>query len=81
QAYVLMAPDGAIARAITDADRCPALQVDGHAVAMTQRFAPATLPQRPSSSGSAESHPSAFAIRVCEAPLPNHARHATIAGQ
>ncbi|MGL4314737.1 MAG: metallophosphoesterase [Sphingomonas sp.] len=80
QAFVLMAPDGgAVARAITDGGACPALHIDGHAKPMAQRFAPATLPPRPSASGSAESHPSAFPVRVCEAALPKGTRHATVA--
>ena len=45
QAWVEMAPGGgSVVRALTDAEACPVLHVDGRAVPMAERAAPATLP-------------------------------------
>jgi hypothetical protein len=61
-AWVEMVAGGAQARAVTDADVCPPLVVDGRARPMTQRAAPSE----------------AFPNRVCEAALPAGARRAMI---
>ena len=50
------------ARAVTDADACPVLTVDGRARPMTERAAPSE----------------AFANRICEAALPAGARRVRV---
>ena len=78
--WVVMAPGGgSIVRAVGGAGRCPAISVDGVSRRMTLRAAPATLPSRPSASGSAAIHPSAFPLSVCETAVPRSARTARIA--
>ncbi|MGI8841864.1 MAG: metallophosphoesterase, partial [Caulobacteraceae bacterium] len=61
-AWVQMVAGGAQARAVTDADACPRLVVDGRARRMTERAGPSR----------------AFPNRVCEAALPAGARRARI---
>jgi hypothetical protein len=79
--YVVLGPDGhAIARAITTAEACPALTVDGEASAMSVRSAAGTAPQRPTASKPELSKPSAFAATTCEAAIPPAAKRAEIAG-
>lgn len=76
-AYVVLGPQGAAyARAIVSGDACPSLRVDGDDVTMLTRAAPATPSQRPG-----QGKASAFAVRVCEAPVPPGARTARIDGQ
>jgi len=78
-AYVLVGPQGRqIARVITDAAICPALEVDGQPLAMQVRSRPQTFPQRPTASSPALSKPSAFPTLVCEADLPPRARTARL---
>jgi hypothetical protein len=80
-AFVVMAPGGgSVARVITDAATCPVIRIDGGAYPMTLRAAAATLPPRPSASGSAESNPSAFPVAVCEREVPRSARTASVNG-
>lgn len=80
--YLLVGPDGArIARAVTSAVHCPSLVADGRARPMRLRAAPQTAPQRPTQSAPADSKPSVFAGRVCEAVAPARARRLTIAGR
>ncbi|HZU64937.1 MAG TPA: metallophosphoesterase [Novosphingobium sp.] len=79
--FVVMAPEGAEARAVVDDATCPALTLDGAQVPMSARAAPATLPARASDSGSAASHPSAFPHLLCSAHLPRSAHTASLAGQ
>lgn len=81
-AFVVMAPGGgSVARVITTDAACPTINIDGHARTMTIRAAPATLPPRPSASGSAESHPSAFPVLVCEAAVARTVRVARVEGR
>jgi hypothetical protein len=64
-AWVQMTGAGAQARAIVDGPACPALKVDGKALAMRERAQP----------------DEAFANRICQAPLPARARQASLDGQ
>ena len=80
-AFIVMAPGGgSVARVITDVTTCPVLRIDGRAYPMRLRAAPAKLPPRPSASGAAESHPSAFLITVCERAVPRTAKAASVNG-
>jgi hypothetical protein len=80
-AFVVLGDGGqAQARVITTADACPSATVDGQSLAMSQRAAPETLPLRPTRSSPAESKPSAFPDRVCEATLPAGAKRAAVGG-
>lgn len=79
-AYVVMGDGGAIARVVTPAATCPVLRVDGRDVAMTVRFAAATMPQRPTASTPENSKPSVFASMVCDAMLPAGAKRARVDG-
>lgn len=81
-AYVVLGEHGRpVVRAITEADRCPALLVDGHPRPMRLRAAPATEPLRPTQSSPELSKPSAFPVRVCERVLRKSARSASIGGE
>ena len=71
----------AVARAITKADACPRVIVDGRALTMRLRAAPSVEPQRKTASTPALSKPSAFPVRVCDRAIPVGARHASIAGR
>jgi hypothetical protein len=80
-AFVVLGEDGgAQARVITDDAACPQIHIDGRRRAMAERAAPATLPLRSTRSSAAESKPSAFPVRVCEAALPRSAKTATVGG-
>ena len=73
-AYVLLGPDGrAVARVLTPAAACPALDVDGRSLPMSVRAEPATLPLRPG-----QLKASAFPVRVCEAVVPAGAQRARL---
>lgn len=56
------------------------LRVDDRDVAMTVRFAAATVPQRATASTPENLKPSAFPVAVCEAPLPAGSRRAKVDG-
>ena len=78
-AWVELGPDGvAIARAITSADACPPIVLDGNAQAMMVRVPPGTAPLRSTVSAPADSKPSAFAIIICERSVPIGTMRATI---
>ena len=79
-AYVVMGDGGAVARVVTPAATCPVLHADGRDVAMTVRFAAATVPLRPTASTPENSKPSAFPLTVCEAALPAATHRAAIDG-
>jgi hypothetical protein len=64
-AYVVLGPDGAIARAITAEAACPDIAIDGRPVRMHERAAPDAR----------------FAVRVCEAVLPATVKNAAIGAQ
>jgi hypothetical protein len=80
-AYVVLGGDGAaLARVITTASGCPAIDVDGAPLAMTVRAAPATEALRPTLSARALSKPSAFPVLTCERGLPPGAQRASVGG-
>ncbi|MGI4878702.1 MAG: hypothetical protein ACRYG4_14575, partial [Janthinobacterium lividum] len=79
-AYVVMGDGGAIARVVTPDATCPVIRVDGRDLAMTVRFAAATVPLRPTASTPDNSKPSAFPMTVCEAMLPAGAKRAAVDG-
>ncbi|MDE2260408.1 MAG: metallophosphoesterase [Betaproteobacteria bacterium] len=63
--YVGLGPQGqAIARVVTRATECPALNIDGHQVPMITRAEPRETPLSPE-------HPAIFSVRVCELVLPS----------
>jgi hypothetical protein len=64
-AYVVLGSQGAVARAVVaDATRCPAISIDGSEQAMHVRALP----------------DAAFAVLVCELPLPAGTKSARVAG-
>ena len=70
-AFVVLGEEGgAVARAITTAPACPAIEFDGVAAPMEVRARPATIPLRPTRSEPALSKPSAFPVLVCEKAVP-----------
>ncbi len=80
--YVVLGPGGQpIARAITSEAACPALTVDGRALAMAVRSPAGTVPQRPTASKPELSKPSDFPATTCEAAIPAGARHAAIGNE
>ncbi|THD81243.1 MAG: metallophosphoesterase [Phenylobacterium sp.] len=64
-AWVEVTGRGAEVRAVTEADTCPMLTVDGRRVRMRERAAPNET----------------FANRMCDAPLPKTARRISVEGQ
>ncbi len=81
-AYVLLGEQGAaVARVITTAASCPAIDIDGKPQAMAVRAPAATIAQRPTALPVAESKPSAFPILTCEAALAPGTRSASVQGQ
>jgi len=80
-AYVVLGPQGPVARVITDASACPRILIDGRARRMRLRAAAATLAQRPTLSKAELSKPSAFPVTACEALLPRGARKVSVAAQ
>ena len=68
-AYTVQTEAGAgIARVITAAGNCPAIEIDGRVQAMTLRAAPATIAGRDASKQ--DNKPAIFPLRSCDAPLP-----------
>jgi hypothetical protein len=61
--YVVLGPDGAVARAVTAAPTCPDIVIDATTNRMHERAAPDAR----------------FAVRVCEALVPTATKHASIA--
>ena len=81
-AFVVLGEDGVqVARAITYSGVCPQLTVDGSVLEMSLRAGPSTEPQRPTASVPELSKPSAFPVRVCEAPVPRGVKRASIEGR
>lgn len=79
--YVVMAADGAaVARVVTAAATCPAIQVNGRSRPMTPRAEPETVAQRTTASKPEVSKPSAFPVAVCEATLPRGVRRVKVLG-
>jgi len=76
-AYVVLGNNGqGIARVITGAQDCPSIEFDGKPGEMHLRASPASVPVRPGSLKDAQ-----FPVRVCEAKLPLHVRHISVAGK
>jgi hypothetical protein len=81
-AFVLLGEEGrAVARVITPAASCPAIELDGAAVAMDVRARPATMPLRPTRSEPALSKPSAFPVLVCDKAIPEGVARASVLGR
>ena len=78
-AWVEMAPGGgSVLRVLTEAQTCPVARIDGRAVALRERVAPATLPVR--SNKANVDRATDFPTRVCETQISRHARHASLGG-
>lgn len=79
--YVVMGANGmATARVITEASSCPALLVDGVAMAMTIRSAPGTAALRPTLSTAENSKASVFNVLTCESGIAKGARRISVSG-
>jgi hypothetical protein len=80
-AYTLLGEEGAIvARVITSAPGCPAIEIDGVARAMQVRAPSGTVPLRTTTSAPELSKPSAFPVLTCEAAIPAGAARAAVGG-
>ena len=80
--YVVLGPEGApVARVITSAMACPAIDVDGVPVPMTVRMPAQTIPVRPSRSDLPLPKASVFNVLTCEAALPATAVRASVGGE
>ena len=81
-AFVVLGEGGVpVARVITVASTCPALDSDGAPQAMLVRARPATEALRPTSSTPALSKPSAFPVLTCELTLAAGTRRAAVGGR
>lgn len=81
-AFVVLGESGLpVARAITTADVCPRITIDGRALPMTLRAAPSTEPLRTTASSAELSKASSFPVRVCDRSLPVGAKRASITGR
>jgi predicted phosphodiesterase len=81
-AYVVLGSGGqAIARVITSEAQCPGIRIDGQLAPMSERAAPALVPQRPTHSSVSESKPADFPVRTCEYLVPKNASSASVNGQ
>ncbi|MFA9216496.1 MAG: metallophosphoesterase, partial [Sphingomonadaceae bacterium] len=81
-AFVVLGPEGAaVARVLTDAPDCPALELDGQLQPMQLRAGPARIALRSTNNPPADSKPAEFPLRSCELALPAATRHASVAGQ
>lgn len=82
-AFVILGEDGAaIARAITTAASCPAIEIDGRSAPMAVRSPLSPIPLRPQG-GAAKDRPAAVSspVQSCETPLPAGARSVLVAGR
>lgn len=84
-AYVILGPGGApIARALTSAASCPAIELDGRNTAMRVRAPYAPIPLRPlppGADGKPRPLPQSRPVLACEMPIPAGTASARIAGQ
>ena len=77
--YVVIGTDGVpVARVITVAAVCPAIEFDGVAQPMDVRMPAATIPLRPTRSTPEESKPSAFPVLTCERAIPRATTRAVV---
>ena len=80
-AFVVLGDGGTpVARVITVASNCPAVDVDGVSTPMKVRAPPGTEALRPTLSIPALSKPSAFPVLTCELALAAGAASATVGG-
>ncbi|MET0518638.1 MAG: metallophosphoesterase [Burkholderiaceae bacterium] len=70
-----------LVRAVTAADACPRIAVDGQLATMTLRAAPGTAALRATASAAADSKPSAFPVSSCETALSNSVSEVYVAGR
>ena len=81
-AFVIVGEDGtAIARAITTAQACPAIDIDGRVSTMAVRAPWGAIPLRAGDDGKLRSGPASTAVLSCETTLPAGAARVGIAGQ
>ncbi len=81
-AFVLLGPEGVpIARVITNANKCPSINIDGNLVSMELRAKAETIPLRTTRSDPADSKPSAFPVITCEKVIPVNTLKASVDGQ
>jgi hypothetical protein len=81
-AYVVLGEEGRpVARVVTSAADCPAIELDGRVEAMDVRALPATILLRPTRSDPADSKPSAFPVLTCERVVPQGVQRATVEGR
>ncbi|MGF6528612.1 metallophosphoesterase [Variovorax sp. PvP013] len=71
----------AIVRAVTSADACPAISIDGVVAPMTLRAAAGTAAQRTTASDAADSKPSEFPVATCESRPASGALAVSVAGR
>lgn len=80
--FVVLGENGVpVARVLTVAAQCPAIQLDGHRLPMDLRAKAQIIPQRPTRSAPDESKPSSFPLLTCEKMIPPHTVTATIEGR
>ena len=78
-AWVVQGVSGqAVARALSSADECPAIVIDGKPRPMNLRVKAETIAQRPTVSSPANSKPSVFPLNTCEYPLPGNISRASV---
>lgn len=82
-AFVILGEGGApIARAITLAQACPAIEIDGRTSPMTVRAPWGEIPVRPLEDGGKRPAPaSSTAVLSCETPIPAGSTRVAVAGQ
>lgn len=81
-AFVIVGADGAaIARAVTTAQACPAIDIDGKTTPMTVRAPWGAIPLRSGDDGKPRPGPASTAVLSCETALPAGATRVTVAGQ
>lgn len=79
--FVVLGPEGvAVARVITRAATCPAVEVDGKRMPMAVRMPAGTMPLRPSRADLPAPKASVFDVTTCELTLPADAAQASIDG-
>lgn len=78
-AFVLIGEEGrAVARAITRAETCPIIEIDGVGHVMQVRAHPGQMAKRPTASSPEDSKPSDFPVLVCDRSLADAAFTARI---
>jgi len=81
-AFVIVGEEGAaIARAVTTAQACPAIEIDGRTSAMAVRAPYGAIPLRMGDNGKPRPGPASTAVLSCETALPGGARRVTVAGR